>query len=98
MTDKIVRFDDDEAEELLEKMAVDDRRSQGNTVVWLIRAEAERREEIAAKGRYLQKRMVMASVNGVAVVDPAWLKAQKPEDSEESPDFGHDAGFSIHTV
>lgn len=63
----------------------------------IIREWSTLKTEAEARDRY-QRRMVMASVNGIAMVDPTWAAGAKPEDNQESPDFGSEPGFSLHTV
>lgn len=48
MADKFVRFDDEEAAKMLKEIAAEDRRTEGNTVVILIRNEWERRKALMA--------------------------------------------------
>lgn len=49
MPDKFIRLSDEEAAEMLEKMAAEDIRKDGAMVVWLIRKEFARRHPVSAE-------------------------------------------------
>lgn len=84
MTDKFIRFEDDEAANMLAVLAKEDKRSEGNTTAFLIRQEYTRRQvktafspepceslvETVANARDAQKRVVAIGNNDVMVVDP----------------------------
>jgi hypothetical protein len=55
MADKFVRFDDEEAARMLKEIAAEDRRTEGNTVIILIRNEYERRRGLTTPSAELSQ-------------------------------------------